>query len=248
MNLARLARACARKASRSVYGQNARLERRFAREEWMRELLACQAEVAQTAPDHYRDRYMAMEKCWWARIPEWIWGGRGGAKSVADFGAGYGTLSLFCRRAHPRASISCFDIAPGNMAPGLEKEGITCERADVGTAGAGQYDIVLFTEVLEHLDFHPSVALSRLRDSLSPGGVMYLSTPDAGQWGRVTRYYRSVDDMPRSAGDRRADDHIYQYGAGELERLVKGAGLEVARRGYSPGVVSRHFNLELRRA
>ena len=245
----RLAKAAARKASRSVYGQNRRLERRFGGEEWMRVLMECQAEVAETAPPHYRSRYMAMEKCWWSKIPEWLWAARGSdAVSVADFAAGYGTLALFCRRAHPRARISCFDRRPENMAPGLASHGITCRRADVGSLETGkEYDVALFTEVLEHLDFHPSAAFSRMYSMLKPGGILYLSTPDAGEWGRITKYCQSLEDMPSSPGKERIDDHVYQYTREEIAGLVRDAGLSVLEWNWAPGVISRHFNLALTR-
>lgn len=247
MSAGRIAAAAARRASRALYGQNRRLERGFAGEEWMRELLRCQQRVAETASEYYRRQYRGREKCWWIRVPQWIWASRSsGAGRIADLGAGYGTLALFCRAAHPSAEISCFDRRPATLAPGLGAYRITCREADIGRLEGGKkYDIVLLTEVLEHLDFHPSVALSAVRGMLAPGGVAYLSTPDAGQWGRVTKYYRSVDEMPRAAGRPRADDHIYQYTSAELRQLIGEAGLAVREWGYSPGVNGRHFNLAL---
>lgn len=247
--ISRLVKVAARKASRSIYTQNRRLERRFNGEEWMHVLLECQAKVSETAPLYYRSEYMVGEKCWWFNIPKWVWGARGsGAVRIADFAAGYGTLALFCRRAHPHAQISCFDLKPENMAPGLESDGITCKRADIYSLDTGEeYDIALFTEVLEHLDFHPSVALSRIHDMLKPGGVLYMSTPDAEEWGQVTKYYRHFEDMPSSPGQERIDDHVYQYSRDEIVRLVKESGLSVLEWEYAPGVVSRHFNLALTR-
>jgi len=42
----------------------------------------------------------------------------------------------------------------------------------------GQFDVIVFTEVLEHLMIHPVDVLSPIMTLLAPGGTLYLSTPN----------------------------------------------------------------------
>jgi predicted SAM-dependent methyltransferase len=46
------------------------------------------------------------------------------------------------------------------------------------------------TEVLEHLNFHPVPTLKKVYNLLSENGALYLSTPDAYEWGKVNKYYQ----------------------------------------------------------
>src|SRR5439155_14506700 len=52
---------------------------------------------------------------------------------------------------------------------------------DVGEDLAGQFDAILFGDVLEHLE-DPSDALCRVRPWLSERGVVVASVPNAGHW------------------------------------------------------------------
>lgn len=48
--------------------------------------------------------------------------------------------------------------------------------------GIGQYDFMLFCEVVEHLYTMPETILSRLKPHLKPGGAIIIQTPNAVQW------------------------------------------------------------------
>lgn len=79
--------------------------------------------------------------------------------------------------------------------------------------------------------------------------ILYaLSTPDASQWGRVTKYYRSLDEIPYPKEEVPIiDDHVWQYSRDELLSILDEAGFRVERFEYAPGVVGRHFNVEATR-
>ncbi len=42
-----------------------------------------------------------------------------------------------------------------------------------------EYDLVVFTEIMEHITFNPIVFWKRIYQILKPGGVIYVSTPNA---------------------------------------------------------------------
>lgn len=115
----------------------------------------------------------------------------------------------------------------------------------------GGFDVIEMTEVLEHLHFHPLHTMQKIRSLLNPNGRLYLSTPDAAQWGR-TKYYFDLTDMPHLSGagpghlgDACYADHVYHFDKTELFELAQAAELKVERCAYSPGVKLRHFNLTL---
>ena len=73
-----------------------------------------------------------------------------------------------------------------------------------------------------------------------------MTTPDAGEMGRTTRYYASLADIPWSrASQPLVDDHVWQYSRDELLDVIARSGFQVDRLAFAPGMVSRHFNLQL---
>ena len=108
---------------------------------------------------------------------------------------------------------------------------------------------IILTEILEHFNYNPVPTLKKIRNLLTENGRLYLSTPDASQWGRVTKYYSTISDMPAPRrGLPLFDAHIYQYKKQELLNILISAGFVIQRFGYSPGYLAgRHFNLTLNR-
>ena len=110
----------------------------------------------------------------------------------------------------------------------------------------GPFDFIVFSEVLEHLNFRAEPTLVALASVLAPEGRIYLSTPDSAEWGVTTKYYDSYDELPlpsEADRDNVVDDHIWQFSRDELMAVITAAGLEVVRFAYAPGTHGRHFNL-----
>jgi SAM-dependent methyltransferase len=169
-------------------------------------------------------------------------------ENCVDFGCGFGTLALYCKRLL-NCSVYCVDFEEILSPLLVKKYGI---KFTIGNFEIEpfpwdlNFDIVVFTEILEHLNFHPVPTLRRLSNILSKNGKLYLSTPDAAEWGKTTKYYTGVDKMPYpKIGSQIVDDHVYVYNKDELLSILDAAGLKVLRFGYSPGVLGRHFNLTL---
>lgn len=53
----------------------------------------------------------------------------------------------------------------------------------------GQYDSIVFLEVIEHLHMNPEVVLTSLRKKLRPGGCLVLSTPNLMCFGNRLRIF-----------------------------------------------------------
>lgn len=93
----------------------------------------------------------------------------------------------------------------------------------------GQFDVVLITEVIEHVA-HPDDFLKSIAKMLKPGGHIVLSTPNGGYFkNNLPRFsdcsdpsqYEAIQFQPNS------DGHIFLLHLDEIERLVNQAGLVI---------------------
>jgi SAM-dependent methyltransferase len=228
--------------------------RKSRREPWMKELRACQDEIATLAPHPaYASSYRYREAYFWLPLLRWMYGdaARRRIGRVLDVGSGHGTLALFCRKVLG-AEVYCVDFTDRYMSEELVR------RYDLKFAVNNierdpfpwelRFDVILFTEVIEHLNFHPVPTLRKIRGLLSEGGRVYLSTPDAAEWGRRLKYYSSLERIPQpGTGSPGAviDDHVWQYSQDELFGVVNAAGFRVLRFAYAPGKPNRHLNMVL---
>lgn len=126
----------------------------------------------------------------------------------------YGAMDGQCREdlvaLVPPGAAAALDVgcSRGETARALRKAGVTrivgieadaedaaaaarlCDRVlslpleEVREEFPGQFDAVLFGDVLQHL-IDPSAALARVRDWLSPRGVVIASVPNFGHWSVV---------------------------------------------------------------
>ena len=204
----------------------------------------------------YAPRYRNDELGYWLHIPRWMYEDfrkrvvQGEMLRCLDVGCAYGTLLLYATkllRCEPYAIDFIKYLDPSlvddygihYLVNNIEREAFPWKV---------RFDAILFTEVLEHLNFNAGPTLEKLRRLLAPGGRLYLSTPDAAQWGRQTKYYARYSDLPMPAADSQApvvDDHVWQFEAEELRQLLRAAGFRAVRCDYSPGNGKRHFNLTL---
>ncbi len=108
---------------------------------------------------------------------------------VLDYGCAHGHFTMPLAHAfHEQADFHGIDISHRAVAAATkwaERDGLThsvsFRQGDQAALAQGdRYDVILACEVLEHVaDYH--ALLTRLRDSLLPGGVIVLTTP-CGRW------------------------------------------------------------------
>ncbi len=216
---------------------------------WPAVLLECQEEVQKYVWDRYKKEYRPQEIFYWTYIPRWMaedFGNRRPGR-VLDIGCAYGTLLLY---AHRLTICEAFGIdfikqyaspeffAKWNMIFAV------CNIELDPLPWPGLFDAIIFTETIEHLNFHPLPTLVKIRELLGDGGILYLSTPDSDFCGRITKYYESLDKMPEANRDRYLfDDHTWQYNEAEIRELFQKAGLRITRLERSPGTYNKHLNL-----
>lgn len=103
-------------------------------------------------------------------------------RNVIDIGCGAGRLALFC--ATHGARVTGIDFAQNAVELAtLIAEGVTPRpphltfRVDRFETVEGRWDVVLLTEVFEHIERAPLETLRRLRELVTPDGVIVVSCP-----------------------------------------------------------------------
>ncbi|MGE0384100.1 MAG: class I SAM-dependent methyltransferase [Gammaproteobacteria bacterium] len=211
--------------------------------------------AADMSPEHYfRDRYAPEEPRYWTRIAGWIvedsivrnYARRRPATAILDIGCGYGTLLSWAADVHGAPGI-CMDVVPYLQPQVMARHRLRFAAGNVekDPLPPGRFDVVLMTEVLEHLNFQPVPTLRKIRAALADGGAFFLSTPDAGGgWGRTRKYYPSLSAIPPlDPAARWIDGHIWQYDEDELRGVMREAGFEILRLERSDGPQGKHMNV-----
>lgn len=155
----------------------------------------------------------------------------GAGDRVLEVGVGCGVFTTALSRAGRR--ISAVDINRAFLSNVGALANVETHCLDATRAlGLGAHDLAICSEVLEHVPPEGSLGmLQALHDSLRPGGVLILSTPQ--RWSTVELMARLFRFRPILALARRlygsADElgHINLLTAAALRRQIEAVGFEV---------------------
>jgi 2-polyprenyl-3-methyl-5-hydroxy-6-metoxy-1,4-benzoquinol methylase len=194
--------------------------------------------------EYYLKRYSAEEAFYWEPVLPWIRELKG-IKRVLDIGPGYGTLIGYTAKCQTLEAINAIDpvhYLPNALAKALRINFLNVDIEKTKIDG-GPFDLVIFTEVIEHLNYHPSATLLKIKEAVSEKGFILITTPNSQEWGNQLKYYKKLDDIPVYKGqkDKWVDDHVWQYSKEELDTLFKKAGLKIVKFDYAPGVQGNHL-------
>lgn len=99
--------------------------------------------------------------------------------TLLDAGANYGHFLAVAGEVYRARG---FDISPAAVAWSRDRFGVDNRVASIYALPAelaGPFDAIVSFDVIEHVD-DPRRALRSMHDALQPGGLMFLTTPDAG--------------------------------------------------------------------
>ncbi|MDD2707045.1 MAG: methyltransferase domain-containing protein [Verrucomicrobiae bacterium] len=120
--------------------------------------------------------------------------------------------------------VKCFD---------LNRAGPACPILD-----GRQYDVVLLTEILEHLDYTTAVRwIAALREIVAPNGILIITTPNLCRISNRIRMLFGRDELGYF-GDGWNEvrqgllGHVVYWGVDRLERLLDEIGFEVVEKFY----------------
>ena len=148
-----------------------------------------------------------------------------GAAAVLDVGCSRGETVGALRKAGVTRVVG-IEPDPGDAAAAAR----LCDRVlpmpleEVREEFPGQFDAVLFGDVLEHLD-NPSAALERVRDWLSERGVVIASVPNLGHWSIIADLLEGrFDYVPYSI---LSGTHIRFFTRRTLQDLLEASGYRI---------------------
>lgn len=216
---------------------------------WFRDLLISERIIEELQDNpFYKSSYQNQEALFWLNIPKWIYDDNtnNSIKSFLDIGCAYGTLIHYVK-SNFKSDAFAMDIIDSVFPSSLSTEwGINFKLGDIENGSIPwdiKFDRIIFTEVVEHL-LNPLKALRKINKALSKDGKLFLSTPDAKEWGRVNKYYCSIEEIVSNPKKNvRVDGHVYQYDDYEIRYLLEAGGFEIEKINFSPGACDRHFNI-----
>lgn len=140
---------------------------------------------------------------------------------LLDVGANIG---YFVREASDRYQATGIEPSPAVVAWGREHLGANLQVGSIDEEDeslVGRYDAVTMFDVIEHLG-DPRAALARCRRYLSPGGHLFISTPDAGSAAAAVmgRRWHYVDLV----------QHVSLFGSSNLTSLLRETGFAIVER------------------
>lgn len=153
---------------------------------------------------------------------------------VLDLAAAQGNFSIALAGLGYRVTwndlrAELIDYVRAKLPAGVEMEFVAGNIFELGAAHLAAYDVVLATEIIEHVA-HPDEFLRKLSGLVRPGGLVVISTPNGGYMlNTLPRFsdcpdpsvFESVQFKPNS------DGHIFLLYEDEVRRLSAAAGLQV---------------------
>ena len=163
-------------------------------------------------------------------------------KQVCEIG--FGPIGLGCKIGLG-ADIHAYDYGD-TYAPVCEKFDIPHFhldlRGDIATP-TEQYDLIIFCEVIEHIDRPPAEILEALRKWLKPGGTLLLSTVNLVRLSNRIRLAAGKEIFDRYSPENLIMGHHREYVLEELESYIKSSGFTCARLYYYSLPDSRYSKL-----
>lgn len=149
----------------------------------------------------------------------------GERRRLLDVGAGTGELShLLAKRGFEVTAVERYPLADG-VASQIEFHQADLDQGLPPLRGA--YDWILCADVLEHVR-EPQLLLQRLRELLTPGGLIVASLPNSGHW--YFRLHVLCGSFPRDEKGLFDRTHLHFFMWKNWVQLFEGAGYRLEPR------------------
>ena len=156
-------------------------------------------------------------------LRSWMPAGR----RVLDIGCGTGSATLIVNQGK-KNDVVCIEPDPERAARAQARQ----LHVHVGSLDEsfnrlyGQFDVVMMSDVLEHLP-DPSTMLESIHTTLAPDGILLLSVPNVAHWSvRLSLLVGSFEYAPTGIRDA---THLRWFTARTIRRLVEESGFEVLK-------------------
>jgi SAM-dependent methyltransferase len=177
-------------------------------------------------------------------IAEYV-SGLGRNKKILDIGMAYGFYDIVLKDVfgHDVAgmeveeNIGAYCLLPELHGIQIIRGGLSKKPCPIPD---NSFDVVIFSQVLEHLRISPMTALMEIKRILKPGGLLLLRTPNMARLSNILRLLTGtniVEGFPDSDDelDHITDkvSHLREYTMKELKVLMGQAGYKIMKAEYS---------------
>lgn len=205
-----------------------------------------QEEILNCNHNGWYGNYFKEEIFYWPKLIEWFQQLPRIKYKILDIGSAYGTLAIYLKRLF-NADVYCLDLTKGFIPPQIiDKYNFNFELGNIELDTIPwneKFDICILTEVIEHFNFHPLQTLIKIKQSLTQNRILYISTPNADEWGKVYKFYKSINELPKVLDIDITDrGHIWHYTKQELENILQQAGYFISKSCLTDN--KRHINIE----
>jgi len=147
-------------------------------------------------------------------------------------------FTILLKRAYPHYEIWTIDRTD-LMKKRCLNEGVffkTVDLSDVKLPFEDSYfDVIIFTEVLEHLCVPPSLVLAEVKRVLRPGGKLLLSVPNIATLHKRLKLLFGKNILPPADRQLNGDKihgygHLHEYTMGEIEAILRGVGFKILKK------------------
>jgi SAM-dependent methyltransferase len=146
-------------------------------------------------------------------------------------------FTLYLKQLHPEWEMWALDLTDhfGTRfaADGVQLRCCDLDRAEIPFADS-TFDLLLCTEVLEHVFAPPTSVVAELARVLRPGGRLLLSVPNLATLGNRVQFLFGCSPLPNpdeqmNTGRLHGHAHVREYTRREIVRVCRAAGLRVLK-------------------
>lgn len=160
--------------------------------------------------------------------------GDGKKGNILDLGANPYHLSRCLKKLGYDISAINYDF--GSIEQAAEKTGIVIKTADLSQGkipvADNIFDYVLFSETLEHFNFHPEKIMSEVYRCLKPGGKIILTTPNLARLNNRIKLFFGKSIHQSLEKTNSIEIHHREFTAAELISLLKQSNFSISAVSY----------------
>lgn len=155
-------------------------------------------------------------------------------KSVLEIGAAPFHLSLCLKKAGYNLQI--LDISPERFDWFIKKNELDIDQLDIELDDISKYknsfDLIIFTEVFEHLRINPIQSLKKIQSLLKPSGLLYLTTPNFYRHSNILTFIKGKGIVNAYYQFEKLEKlghmgHVREYTKNEMRLFLENTGFEI---------------------
>jgi SAM-dependent methyltransferase len=162
------------------------------------------------------------------------------ARPIKILDIGTTPFTFFIKELFPHYEVSTIDLT-NLMETRCKTHGIQFKICDLDNQVVPfeneYFDVVIFTEVLEHIFSPPTVVLKEVRRIMSSGGKLILSVPNIATLVNRVKFMFGITPLPNPADQLKKDwvhghGHIHEYTMNEITSILTACNFTISKKEF----------------